>query len=59
MISKPVEKCEQTHFPDLAAENAKLKQQLDVSQAETKRLKRLLRIGLDPHKPVGIAGNLV
>jgi hypothetical protein len=59
MIRKPVAQCEQTHFPDLAVENAQLKHQLAVSQAESRRLKRLLRINLDPDEPAGIAGNLV
>jgi hypothetical protein len=59
MISKPVIQREQMYLQGLAAENAKLKQQLDVSQAESKRLRRLLHTNLDPHKPVGMADNLV
>jgi hypothetical protein len=59
MISKPVIQGEQMYLPGLAVENAKLKQQLDVSQAESRRLRRLLHANLDPHKPVGMADNLV
>lgn len=59
MVSNPVIQGEQMDSSGLAVENAKLKQQLDVSQAESRRLKRLLHTDLDPHKSVEMADNLV
>jgi hypothetical protein len=59
MIIKPAIQGEQMYLPGLAVENAKLKQQLGVSQAESRRLRRLLHINLDPHKPVEMADDLV
>jgi hypothetical protein len=41
----------------LLAENAKLKRKLDSSQAEVRRLKRILYISLDPSKPVAVDDN--